>query len=440
MLPNSDTRQDDLPPIPSFQQPIPVPPLPPDQGEQICVQFGAQWLPYVLGSLQQLLEQTTWDVPTDAALTDAQMQANELIYLFQRGAPCALPGALHSMEVEDFMPLRVDCDCNVFVTCCDGTEIQLASLKDVYQAITNNPTGAPQPPAGGCATYHANMSAKDQFLVPTPIDTGDTILIENASGAVKDNQLPYVWNCPDGSQFIAGACLPFTSPAQASDPLSTAFHGQMVININGTYYALTPGSTFTVPGGVSNIQPTVQANLQLSTAEGSFQYDVKVCKAGSSTWTRTINFLISDGGFSNWTGSTQSGPGSWVSGVGWESADHTNVSGAHFQSINLQRLLPSFHLTSISLTFTLTKGTSDHDSSGLLSGNGPNPSSISFGINVPLSVMSNGAGQVVTSGVISLTGTYLVVYLNAAERDSAVTGGSMTLTSMTITGDGPAPF
>src|SRR5205823_13733168 len=35
------------------------------------------------------------------------------------------------IEIEEEMPLRIDCDCNVWVTCCDGTEKQLLTADQV---------------------------------------------------------------------------------------------------------------------------------------------------------------------------------------------------------------------------------------------------------------------------------------------------------------------
>lgn len=78
----------------SFQQALPVPTDDPDVGTIYSVCFNAEYLPYVLGSLYQGLESTTWDTSDLAALQLAQDRANQLIYLFEIGCDDMPTGAV----------------------------------------------------------------------------------------------------------------------------------------------------------------------------------------------------------------------------------------------------------------------------------------------------------------------------------------------------------
>jgi hypothetical protein len=69
------------PSVGSFQVPVSPPDSDPDDGDQVTVCFSAAWLPFVLGSLQQLTLQATWKGDVDA-IQLAQDRAQLLIAMF----------------------------------------------------------------------------------------------------------------------------------------------------------------------------------------------------------------------------------------------------------------------------------------------------------------------------------------------------------------------
>lgn len=69
------------PSVGSFQVPVIPPGVDPDEGEQITVCFSADWLPFIVGALQQLTLQATWSGDDDAIL-QAQNRAQLLIAMF----------------------------------------------------------------------------------------------------------------------------------------------------------------------------------------------------------------------------------------------------------------------------------------------------------------------------------------------------------------------
>ncbi len=69
------------PSVGSFPLPVVPPDIDPDGGEQVTVCFSVDWLPSVIGALQQLALQATWE-GDDAAVLLAQSRAQTLIAMF----------------------------------------------------------------------------------------------------------------------------------------------------------------------------------------------------------------------------------------------------------------------------------------------------------------------------------------------------------------------
>jgi microcystin-dependent protein len=81
-------------PVSSFQTPIAPPASDPDAGDLIQVCFAKSWLPFVLGCLEQLLQQSTWKTDDPDVLSLAQSRADALIYLFVEGCSGMLAGVI----------------------------------------------------------------------------------------------------------------------------------------------------------------------------------------------------------------------------------------------------------------------------------------------------------------------------------------------------------
>jgi len=231
------------------------------------------------------------------------------------------PSPVHGMEQEDFMPLRVDCDCNVWITCCDGTEKQLLTADQVEKLLAGQPGGgSPQPaPGGGCQQYPAQLLANGRWLVPTVVSTGDTIEIGSAVGATNDGA-ELIWHCPDGKQFFAGACVA-SGGLDGSDPLPTVEHMRLIANIDGSYYDAMSGP-ITVGAGVSNAQVYIQVNdSDLTDNTGQVQFVVTACNNQLGTFAHHFSLQTTDGGFTALSdGSTFA---TWLAANGWIQANDT---------------------------------------------------------------------------------------------------------------------
>lgn len=300
-----------------------------------------------MGALFELTQWISWQRDPDKRGKDAAA-IWRAIWLDLQAQSCDLPKALHGAEIEDFMPLRVDCDCNVYVTCCDGTEKQILTSDQVKALIAGgNVQGAPQPPAGGGQQcYQLKLQANQELLIPVPVSTGDVIEVQSALGAGTDGTAS--WYCPNGQEFFAGACVgtPFTS---GPDPLPTAPHMKLLAHIGSNYYELTVGTPFTVPSGVSLVQPTILVNdSTLSDNSGEYSLNVCVTNNEAATWSSTFNFLLSPGGFAAQFPGVLGEP-VWTPGTGWYI--QANATGSIFNG-QIQLLHDSTNIRHVKWFYT----------------------------------------------------------------------------------------
>ncbi len=169
--------------------------------------------------------------------------------------------------------------------------------------------GAPQPGSGQTICYHIAQQAGYQYLVPTLVNTGDVLTFTNLGGAASDWGLGSIspWWCPNGERFLAGECQGGTEDLIGSDPMPTAPHMSLIVQIAGTWYsALSP---VTVPGGVSNAAIVVQLNDDvLGDDPGNYSADVCVKNNQVGTWSHTFIFST---GTHGWTAEASPLSGGW---------------------------------------------------------------------------------------------------------------------------------
>jgi len=72
----------------SFVSPVPAPNSEPDISPFVCIQFAEAWLPYVLGSLFQLVQPSAYE-PGSTGYADAVAQAQGLMAIFSEAGGCA---------------------------------------------------------------------------------------------------------------------------------------------------------------------------------------------------------------------------------------------------------------------------------------------------------------------------------------------------------------
>jgi hypothetical protein len=77
----------------TFKRPVLPPTVDPDASPNRTFTIACEWLPYIRGSLQQLLLQSTWKVDNEAQLILAQARAQTLISMFTECSEVRLPFA-----------------------------------------------------------------------------------------------------------------------------------------------------------------------------------------------------------------------------------------------------------------------------------------------------------------------------------------------------------
>ena len=323
MLPNSPFAQ----PQSSFKRPVPTPPQEPDASPLLRVTFNANWLPYIMGSLFQLLQTTVWDAPQGSPeFVLAQNRAANLLYLFSIAEP--VEAAPHGAGGGDETPMIRQNPTNpcLLESSLDGTDwCVFADLSKCIAPSGQPGTGNPQPqPGGGQACYHAVLNANSIWNVPTLVNTGDTIQINNPQGA-STNSHNANWYLTNGGQFFGGVDVGFPQ-TNGANPVPGADIGTLVVEINGTFYSLS-GGTFTVPAGVSNASALIQVNDNaISGLSGQLSFDVCVTNNQAAMWSLSQNLALVSGGWTASLDGFDGGESVWTPGSGWQQVTcHPNL-------------------------------------------------------------------------------------------------------------------
>lgn len=351
---------------------------------------------------------------------------------------CEIPQhVLHGTEVEEFMPLRVDCDCNVFITCCDGTEAQILTADQVRALLAGQPgTATPPPAGGGCRNYNGKIGAAAPWFLPPVVSDGDTIEIIEASGAWNDGgEIP--WRLYTGDRSFNGANIGQRTTV-GSDPLPAAPHMALIAQIDGTFYDLSAGAV-TVPGGVSNAQVTLQANDDpLSNNAGDISFILKVCNNQPLLWHHVFDFTVNS--FADLFTFPQHGyllapMGHYEPGTGYVGDYVTATDGKGFHGI-LMSLAEVIDYTEARVDFTIAAGTYASVST-----------QYSFEYNYypgPTSHNQVTLPTMPTSPQIDgtpISSTNLEIqFLTGLRDDGADPGGNVVLQKLTISGSGTDPF
>jgi len=436
-------------PVSSFIEPVPPPGVDPLTGGCSIIAINPKWIPYIVGSLQQLCLQTTWDATGDE-LSLVLAQANNLLLAFNN---------LQSVDCGGMPPQLID-ESEYQMAICEQLRFKNGKLQGLCCGVWTdidgqasqgnvNPgqpgAGSPiPPPNGGQATYCGALGNGGQWLLPVNVSSGDTLLFEGLEGAWNDNR-EVIWNCPDGWVYALGACgqtLPHGSP----DPLPTGLHMQIIAHIDGSWYDPLNldfqgvPQVFTVPPGITNSVVLLQANIDdITKVQGSVSFCVTVKNNQIGTFTHTFDFTQSPGGFIV-DNQYLNASGQWINGLGWSYTDFENNTGQWYRgAIILLPPVAPFDMTGISMVFDLTKGTFiDAFKYGVGIHTTPSADPV-YELNP---ATSNGNNQVAGGPYSqpSVTSIKLIVSSDSDSSTPAGFTGSTLIKSLTVSGLGPDPF
>lgn len=427
-------------PVGSFPIPQEPPTTDPTQGPFVCWQVNRDWLPFVVGAMQQLLLQTTW--LTDIVSLDVtQARVWSLIFSLQNSLPCErLSSSWSSGGADTDLMIRQDPENPCLLqSSVDG--VNWCTFVDISKCTGNTS----QPGSGGqgrptdgqsnqdCYTLQANQI----LLLPFVVYPGDVLQVLSANGAGNDGGTE-AWYCVDGEQFFAGACVGF-GHNDSGDPLPSVNHMRLIYQV-GSAYVDAMGGAITV-GGTGQQQVTLQVNdSALANNSGSYKVCVELTNNQSPTgpWSYTFDFTLSSGGWIKPLISRDTG-GVWTAGQGWQ-GEAFGVPSAldKGHGVQIARDIPSSSITSISVLFDYTKGSLNDGEQSVAIGENAYAHLVTWAAPDP----ANGSGiiKAYTSPQTGITSLNVQVQDAYAVDGSTPTPGTETIRSITVTGTGTNPF
>lgn len=326
MYPNSQYPR----PVSSFRKPAPIIAIDPDENPDMTVCFRSEWLPYIIGSLRQLLLQSSWDTTDENELNRARGQAQLLINMFIDGCGQGIGGLSGDLEGE--FDVTALCEVlrwhnGVLQALCCGEWTNISADAGPIPGIGGQVPPQSTPAIGTCTDFNVTLQARDKWLLPFPLNAGDTVQITNPQGGWSDGT--FNWYCPTGAFYTLGACGTGSAPV-GSDPIPSISHMRLIGQLGttaGAGFVDMISSIYTVAPGVVNQQFTLQANdSTLSDNQGSITFKVTVCRANVATWLSINDFA---NGQLQWTPYTCAGD----CGNGCNSGAAASFSSNRFNSV-----------------------------------------------------------------------------------------------------------
>jgi len=238
--------------------------------------------------------------------------------------PCPDPDAGWGISLEDFMSQQIrispDDSCIIQMWCIDHWEDWYNPTQCFAGGVTQPPPTEP-PALGSCNTYFVTLAGNSQWVLPFPVNAGDTITVSEASGGWSDGTIN--WYCPNGGFYTLGACGAGSAPV-GTDPIPTSSHMKLIGRIGASTYVNVYNTTYEVLTGVSDEQFLFQANdSSLEDNQGSVTFKVVACHKESAGCI-VYPFDENDGGWQPIV--PASGFGVWDAAGYWLS-EYINVGG-----------------------------------------------------------------------------------------------------------------
>lgn len=366
------------------------------------------------------------------------------------GTPEPTIAGLNGVEIEDCMTCCIRWVNGILSTKdCDGNWVAIPGTQGGAPAPGD---GSPLPEPGGCSQYHFEFSSNTFRLMPAPVNSGDILTMTGLQGVSFDNN-SNLWFCPTGSQFFLGRCNGleyFDAAAFApSIPVGVVLIGLSNDPTNAqpigidpeNWFNITDGAPFTVPGGFTDAQVVIAVNAASIDSEGgSVQADIEVCNNAAQLFSHTFDFSVSPGG---WVPNQQ-----YIDSVNWLYAAYGSGAWNDVQApfgsgpdgwrgIAINRVFPHRVITEVIVTYAKTIGTFG------ISADDQIQTALSGSLTVQASVNSDpGPASPWDSGIFSSDSDQIAIRIQSGFDSGAETdpGGSVTINSITVRGEGSDPF
>jgi hypothetical protein len=394
---------------------------------RICVQIEIpdepEHIAAFMGSIRNLGSAYNWQndsAHTAKAVADVWRDVFDKFSLAKNRTCPTFPGIGADGGDEQLIRQNPDNPCELQTSIDGQTWCTFADLSLCLPAAAQPGDQTPQPPpGGGQACYNAEMAASNKWLLPTVVSSGDVLTLSDATGSGNDGTLS-PWECPDGSTFFAGLCVPGTGGTSGGDPLNSVNHMRLLYNIDGTFYDAMAGP-LTVPGGVTAAQVYVQVNdSDITDNAGSYRF--KVCRTNNqaATWSHVFDLRITP---TPWVQNNPDLGNPWAAGVGFSAG----AAGSN-RGVQIRAAMASRTVTSITIFFTMTSpaGTAEWDISITA------PSNHLLGSGTPA------AGDQSQTGTGTFTSTEMIVSAFSSVGSGNV--GDSTIYKIIVNGQGIDPF
>jgi len=166
-----------LRPQSSYERPVPLVLVDPDVDATAVVCFNPEWMPYVLGSLQQLVQHTTWDTQDEDELLQQIARASLLIAQFT--TPCGGEPMLQVRQSEE-SPCTLEQSVDGGETWTSFADMQLCPPRirtNKGKTQWFNGEAWVDVPGGGDERYDGE--SEPQWITPPSGESGDCLAAEN---------------------------------------------------------------------------------------------------------------------------------------------------------------------------------------------------------------------------------------------------------------------
>lgn len=251
--------------------------------ETVCYQIEVPkdraYIGAFLGAIFLLTKPYAWGDDDDHTALEVGAVWREIFDKLQKNnctiCPPGEPMGIDIGGAEMELRLKPDDPCIIQINCA-GEWQDWYDPRGCLPGTISQPPPAGDLPPGGCREYDVVLQGNGQWRVPFGVNNGDIVTITDAQGGWYGGGVN-PWHCPDGNNYVLGACAPATRALDGTDPCTSAYHMELIASFGGSCQA-ADNQVVLVSGLSGTDEMTFQANdSDLSDNAGSISFHVKIC-------------------------------------------------------------------------------------------------------------------------------------------------------------------